>query len=116
MNYKIYLYSDKSSSVISNFSGFMIYPSENDMFIIINKEQKFSVKIGEIFFVSNGKYFIFDSQTLTFLFEPSQNNKMTLFFCDFKKTYKNFKFSQYKSVIILLMLFFYITKLLLVNN
>lgn len=116
MTYKIYLYSDKSSSVISNFSDFMIYPLENDMLIIINKKQKFSVKTGEIFSISNKKYFVFDSHKLTFLFEPSQNKKMTLFFCDFKKIYKNFKFSQYKSAIVLSMIFFYITKLLLVNN
>lgn len=111
MTYKIYSYSNNTTICIEQFQNFTISPVNHDEFIISKNDQKTSVKLGEIFNFYDNKYFIFNSQKLTFLYENNKKTKFSLFFCDYNKTYATFKFKAYRPFIVFLLSVFYITQL-----
>lgn len=72
MSYKIYSFSLKDSLEIDHFSQFDIKASytnsdQNQEFAIKLHEKKFSVYAGEVFELEGNEYFVFDSDSLTFI-------------------------------------------------
>lgn len=74
-------------SECSKFLNFGIKAIENNEFIISNNEQKISVQLGEIFKFNGARYFIFDPNAITFLYENSNKKQRILsFYCLIKKS------------------------------
>lgn len=111
MTYKIYTYSTQKTVYIHDFQNFIISPINNDEFIISNKNHKISVKSGEIFKCYGETYFIFNPNSLTFLYEQKKQHKFSFFYFDLKKIYTEFKFKQYRRFILFLLILFYVTQL-----
>lgn len=67
MIYKIYDFDSNASYKIEEFKSFEIKILKQNEFLIQNGFQKMSVFLGEVFRLQNKQYFLFDSQTFTFL-------------------------------------------------